>query len=115
MTGAPGTAILGTKPTDSNASRFAIDRAGRLATRPYEGDGFAVTSTSARGGGIYQDISLRVAAGESFCADAEVITAAKRSGASGNMTLWLLGESSNQSSTIGFGPLPGRAPPLLIV
>jgi hypothetical protein len=89
-------------------TRFAIDRAGRLATRPYEGDGFAVTSTSARGGGIYQDISLRVAAGESFCADAEVITAAKRSGASGNMTLWLLGESSNQSSTIGFGPLPGK-------
>ena len=46
--------------------------------------------------------------GESFCADAEVITAAKHSGARGNLTLWLLGDSADQSSTVSFGPLPGK-------
>ena len=61
-------------------------------TGPYEGYGFAVTRSSAQGGGIYQDIPFPVSAGESFCADAEVVTAGAHSGARGTLSLWLLGE-----------------------
>jgi hypothetical protein len=90
-------------------SRFGIEMAGSLThkptTLPYEGYGFAVTRSSAPGGGIYQDIPFPVSAGDSFCADAEVVTADARSGASGTMTLWLLGGSHSQSSKARFGPL----------
>jgi hypothetical protein len=88
-------------------TRFGIQVAGKLATSPYEGNGFGVITTSAAGGGIYEDISLPTRAGESLCADAEVVTAASYSGARGQMTIWLYGESPNQSSSVGFGPLPG--------
>ena len=77
----------------------------KVATSPYEGYGFAVTRSSASGGGIYQDISYPVTAGDSFCADAEVVTAGAHSGARGAMTLWLLGDSAKQSSMARFGPL----------
>jgi len=89
-------------------SRLAIEPAGELATSPYEGNGFGAISTSVLGGGIYQDISLPTSAGESFCADAEVITAAARGQARGRMVLWLFGDSPSQSSSVGFGPLPGQ-------
>jgi len=93
-------------------ARFGIEMAGALtrksATKPYEGNGFAVTSTSAAGGGIYQDVTFPVTVGESFCADAEVVTARGRSGARGAMTLWLLGDSKSQSSKARFGPLRGK-------
>ncbi|MGD0874812.1 MAG: CHAP domain-containing protein [Acidimicrobiales bacterium] len=89
-------------------THFAIMPAGKLVTSQYEGNGFGVVSASALGGGIYQDISLPTSAGESFCADAEVVTAAARSGARGQMTIWLYGDSTSQSSSVSFGPLPGR-------
>jgi hypothetical protein len=90
-------------------SRFAIIAARKVGTRPYEGNGFGVTSTSVKGGGIYQNIALAVRAGQSFCADAEVVTAGSRTHARGSLTLWLLGASGNQSSTVGFGPLAGAS------
>jgi len=88
-------------------SHFAVLRAGELATRPYAGNGFGAVSATAAGGGIYQDISFPVTAGDSFCADAEVVSAGKRPEAQGTMTVWLLGDSARESSSIGFGPLPG--------
>ena len=90
-------------------TRFGIEVAGKLVTSPYEGNGFGVIIASAAGGGIYQDISLPTSAGESFCADAEVVTAAAQPGARGRMTIWLYGESPSQSSSVNFGPLPGRS------
>jgi hypothetical protein len=88
-------------------TRFGVEVAGKMVTSPYEGDGFGVISTSAVGGGIYQDISLPTSAGESLCADAEVVTAAAHSGARGQMTIWLYGQSPSQSSSVSFGPLAG--------
>jgi hypothetical protein len=90
-------------------TRFGIEVAGKLVTSPYEGNGFGVIIASTAGGGIYQDISLPTSAGESFCADAEVVTAAAQPGARGRMTIWLYGESPSQSSSVNFGPLPGRS------
>jgi hypothetical protein len=91
----------------SSHSWFAIEPAGRLASRPYEGNGFGVTNTTQAGGGIYQDVPLAVSAGDSFCADAEVVTAGAGRGARGDMTIWLLGGSASQSSSAAFGSLPG--------
>ena len=88
-------------------SHLEILPAGKIATRPYAGNGFAMTYTSVAGGGIYQDIPFRVSSGESFCADAELVTAGRRSDAQGDMTIWLLGRSATQSSTVRYGPLPG--------
>jgi hypothetical protein len=89
------------------ATRFAIYRSGRLSTSAYEGNGYGAVSTSVAGGGIYQDISFPITAGESFCADAEVVTAGVGAQARGGMTIWLLGTSATQSSSVRFGPLPG--------
>ena len=91
----------------SSHSWFAIEPAGELASGPYEGNGFGVTNTTEAGGGIYQDIPLAVSAGDSFCADAEVVTAGAGKGARGEMTIWLLGETAGQSSSVAFGSLPG--------
>jgi hypothetical protein len=92
-------------------SRFGVELAGVLShkagTTPYEGYGFAVTRSSAAGGGIYQDVSFPVSAGDSFCADAEVVTAGAGSGARGAMMLWLLGGAGSQSAKARFGPLRG--------
>lgn len=82
--------------------------AGKPVSVPFEGYGYAVVAGSRPGAGIYQDISTPVAAGESFCADAEVVTASKTAGAQGRLGLWLLGGSSTQSSLASFGPLRGR-------
>ena len=89
-------------------THFGVEAAGKLVTSPYEGNGFAVISSSAAGGGIYQDISLPSRTGESFCVDAEVVTAADTAGARGRMTIWLYGKSPSQSSSVSFGPLPAR-------
>jgi len=93
-------------------ARFRIELSRSLtktaASTPYEGSGFAVTHASAWGGGIYQNIAFPVSAGESFCADAKVVTASASSGAQGEMFLWLLGDSKIQSASARFGPLPGN-------
>jgi hypothetical protein len=87
---------------------FGVEPAGKLHTSPYEGDDFGATATSVPGGGIYQDSSLGIRAGESFCADAEVVTAGARPGAEGEMSLTLLGRSGSQVSFVRFGPLPAK-------
>lgn len=74
----------------------------------FEGYGYAEVTGSRPGAGIYQDIAFPVAAGESFCVDAVVTTAAKRAGAEGRLGLWLLGGSPTQSSLASFGPLRGN-------
>ena len=91
-------------------SRFGVEmtRTIKQATVPYEGYGFAVTRSSAPGAGIYQDIPFPVSVGDSFCADAEVVTAGVYSGAVGTMSLWLLGGSQSQSAKAHFGPLRGK-------
>ena len=88
-------------------SQLGIELADNLGTRAYEGSGFGYTSSSAGGGGIYQDVAVSTTDGDSLCADAAVVTAAAYPGARGRMTLWLLGESARESSSVSFGPLLG--------
>ena len=87
---------------------FGVESAGRLHTSAYEGGDFGATATSLPGGGIFQQASLPIRAGQSFCADAEVVTAGIRPGAEGEMALTLVGRSASQSSSVRFGPLPAK-------
>ena len=87
---------------------FGVEPAGKLHTSAYEGGDFGATATSNSGGGIFQVASLPIRAGESFCADAEVVTAGRRSGAEGELALTLLGRSPSQSSSVSFGPLAAK-------
>ncbi len=98
---------LGGDSRTAGRSRLGTELVDKPATRPHEGSGVAYTSSNAGGGGIYQDVALATTAGDSLCADAEVVTAGAHPGARGDMTLWLLGESRRESSSVSFGPLPG--------
>lgn len=84
-------------------SWFGIESAGKLDTMPYAGNGFAVTNTTSPSGGIYQSVPLATRAGDTLCADAEVVTAGAHPGARGKMALWLIGGSKTQLSFVDFG------------
>ena len=62
-------------------ARFRVElkrgRTPKAMTSPYEGNGFAVTRTTSSGGGIYQDVAFPVTTGDSFCADAEVVSSGR--------------------------------------
>lgn len=94
-------------------ARFRVElkrgRTPKAMTSPYEGNGFAVTRTTSSGGGIYQDVAFPVTTGDSFCADAEVVSTGASSGAKGIMSLWLLGDSKSQEAKARFGPLRGKS------
>jgi surface antigen len=90
-------------------SSFAVYGPG-AHTRAYQGAHYGVTSTSAQGGGIFQEINEQVKPGESFCAQAEVVTIGRESGARGQLLLYFFGGrvgTPAQSSSVGFGPLAG--------
>ena len=84
---------------------FKIEPAGKLETAAYEGERLRGHSDLEPGGGIYQAVSLPITAGESLCADAEVVTAGASAGAEGRMALTFFGPSGNESSSVYFGPL----------
>lgn len=76
-------------------------------TLPDGGSRFAATNTTVAGGGFYQDVPLRTSAGQSVCAEVEVVTVGHAWGARGVLALWLLGGSREDSAGASFGPLPG--------
>jgi surface antigen len=123
---APGTPTLGVDGVDAHISlardgsfepaaatswrpeartAFSTPGSRSSSTVAYEAGHFAATSTDAAGGGIYQDIPLSVEPGESFCADARVVTVGTRPGARGEIVLWLLGDTAPEAAGRGFGPL----------
>ena len=63
-----------------------------------------------RGGGIFQEASLPISAGESLCADAEVVTAGARPGARGEMVLSLLGRVDEPVVVGDLRAASGRGP-----
>jgi surface antigen len=124
---APGTPTLGVDGVDAHISlardgsfvqastsswhpeartAFSTPAPRTTSTVAYEAGHFAAASTDTAGGGIYQDIPLTIAPGESFCADARVVTVGARPGAGGEMVLWLLGDSAPEAAGRTFGGLP---------
>ncbi len=78
-------------------------------TNTYEDSGYGVTNTTTAGGSIYQDRTLTIVAGSSFCVDALVVTPGSTSGAGGVLALWLLGTNSAEVSTSTFSNLPANS------
>lgn len=70
----------------------------------YEGDGYLSTNAINTGGSVYQNISRATSGSHTLCVEAEV-TSLVSSGASGRMSLWLLGGSYNESSFFDFSNL----------
>jgi hypothetical protein len=71
----------------------------------HSGGYFAATSTTASGGGIYQDVALSTSAGETVCGSAWVRSQVPSTGASGTFALFLLGTSATDSGGGQFGGL----------
>ena len=95
------------RPRATRGSRSR--RAGKLVHGAYEGNEFGAVATSSAAGAIYQQRPCPITAGESLCADAEVVTAAAPTpGARARWSLSLLGRSPSQSSLVTFGPLPAK-------
>ncbi|MFD0517855.1 hypothetical protein [Paractinoplanes durhamensis] len=92
--------------TDSPGSQHAVYGPGVTGNNPYEGAGFAATNTTVVGGGIYQDVSLTVNAGDTFCGSARVASQGTARGASGSFAMWLIGGSQENSVTT-YANLPG--------
>ena len=69
------------------------------------GTHYGATNTSAAGGGIYEDISDSVNAGDTICGNAEVRDQLNETGASGQFVIWLLGGSSSENSVASFSHL----------
>src|SRR5690348_271835 len=60
--------------TDSSNTQRAVYAAGQTGTDPYEGNMFGSVRATAPNGSIYQDVARAINPGESFCADAVVVT-----------------------------------------
>jgi len=72
----------------------------------YEGTGYGSTNSQGSGGGIYQDVSMIINAGDTFCSNAEATTDGGGSGGGGSLVLWMMGGSSNENSGVAFNNLP---------
>ncbi len=77
------------------------------STLPYEGTGFEVIQASSSSDSLVESRSWNFGVGDTFCAQAEVITPGYGSGASGTLAIWLLGGNGAENSTYSFSSLPG--------
>jgi len=77
-------------------------------TNPYEGSGYAATNASQSGDSISETNVATVSPGDTWCASAEVVTVGNATGGSGILVIWLMGGSTNDSSTYTFSNLPGN-------
>lgn len=73
-------------------------------TTPYEGNQFMATNTQDSGGSVYQDVPLTINSGDSICANLMLTTVGTGSGSSGNISVWINGNSSS----IHYSNLPGN-------
>jgi hypothetical protein len=88
------------------ASTGTVHGPGVTGNDPYEGVGFAATSTSVAGGGIYQDIAISLPQNKTLCATAKLVTRGSSPGAGGTFQL-SLPESPTAFSQRHFTNLPG--------
>lgn len=74
---------------------------------PYEGSAFGATNTSQPGGGFTQDLPRNITTGDTFCAEAKVVTVGNTTGASGALAIHLTGMTATEQSVFYFNNLPG--------
>ncbi|WP_186316088.1 S1 family peptidase [Catellatospora sichuanensis] len=87
-------------------SYYATYGPGVTGNDPYEGTGFAATSTNVTSDGIFQDVNLAINPGDTYCGSAQVATQGTTGGASGNFVIWLIG-ASEQNAVFALENLPG--------
>jgi len=73
-------------------------------TTPYEGNQFMATNTQDSGGSVYQDVPLTINSGDSICVNLMLTTVGTGSGSSGNINVWINGNSSS----IHYSNIPGN-------
>jgi hypothetical protein len=69
------------------------------------GSHYGATNTASGGGGIYQDVSLNTTAGQLICGSAWLRNEGNGTTASGKFVLWLTGETTHESGSVGYGGL----------
>lgn len=89
----------------TNLATYTV--ASGVGTNPYESNAFAATNTSQSGGSFLQDMPHAIAPGDTFCAEAQVVTVGNSTGASGALAVYLTGTSATEQSVYSFGNLPG--------
>ena len=72
----------------------------------HSGSHYAATNTAGAGGGIYEDVPLGTTAGQLVCGSAWVRTEGTATGASGELALWLTGDTTHEVGTAGYSGLP---------
>jgi hypothetical protein len=77
-------------PYPGTSSNFSV-YTGSASAPPHSGSAYGASNTASPGGGIYQDVPLTAAAGETICGSAWVRTEGAATGASGSFALWLMG------------------------
>ena len=89
------------------STNFVEWRSGQVSSRSVARSGarYGATNTSARGGSIWQDLTVSTAAGDTICASAYVRTQAGATGAAGTLALWLLGGAPNENGSTAFAGL----------
>jgi hypothetical protein len=88
-------------------SNYAVYANAPGAPPAYAGTHFAAINTASAGGGIYEDMALSTAAGETVCGSARIRTEYPASGASGGFALWLTGTAAHDGSSARYSGLPG--------
>jgi hypothetical protein len=90
----------------TNLATYATTQ--NVGTNAYEGSAFAATNTALAGGGFLQDMPRNIAPGDTFCAEAQVVTVGNATGGAGALALFLTGGATEQSVAY-FNNLPGNS------
>ena len=89
------------------STNYVVYANGQLAPTDlaYAGTHYGAMNTVSPGGGVYEDATLPIYPGNTFCGSAEVRDQLQETGSSGSFVIWLLGGASNESSSDVFSQL----------
>ena len=91
----------------NGTANFALGTSGA-----YEGSGFAAVNASAGNDSISATVTRAVATGDMYCVSAHVRTNGSGTGASGTLTLWMLGGTADENSEYTFTGLTNDWTPI---
>jgi hypothetical protein len=77
-------------------------------TQAFEGTGFGVTSAVTPTASTYQDVPMKIATGDTYCATIQATTLGAATGGKGSFALWMTGGRAENSS-VSMPPLLGNS------
>jgi Domain of unknown function (DUF1906) len=90
----------------AHAAAYASGVAG---TQAFESTGYLATNASLPSGSVYQDVAVKINAGDTYCVTAQATTARTAPGGSATFALWMLGGGGAENSTVHLSGLPGSS------